>query len=141
LGTLFFNSYLHGLQKLNCYNRVFKSYLQVLELDLKLVTDWKIKFKYLKLGEIFLKIFGFFSSTSIVCGKHSNIIFLVNGICFIAKLIPQPLKNDIIFGDTFGVLFQVQMIWHKLLWKARGMLEMPMKKTKSFVCFEMLKEG
>ncbi len=32
-----------------------------------------------------------------------------------------------IFEDIFGVLFQVQMIWHKLLLKARGRLEMPMK--------------
>jgi hypothetical protein len=38
LGTLFLNSYLHGLQKLNCYNHVFKNYLQVLELDLKFVV-------------------------------------------------------------------------------------------------------
>jgi len=32
------------------------------------------------------------------------------------------------FGDTFGVLFQVQIIWHKLLLKVQGRLEMPMKK-------------
>jgi hypothetical protein len=29
---------------------------------------------------------------------------------FIVKIHPQPLKNDTIFGDTFGALFQVQMI-------------------------------
>jgi hypothetical protein len=44
------------------------------------------------------------------------------------------------FGDTFAVFFQVQMIWHKLLLKARRMLKMPMKKFKSFICFEMLGE-
>jgi hypothetical protein len=38
LGTLFLNSYLHELQKLNCYNHDFLYYLQVLELDLKFVT-------------------------------------------------------------------------------------------------------
>jgi hypothetical protein len=38
LGTLFFNSYLHGLQKLNCYNHVLKNYFQVLGLDLKFVV-------------------------------------------------------------------------------------------------------
>jgi hypothetical protein len=31
-------------------------------------------------------------------------------------------------GDTFKIFFLVQMIWHKLLWKARGMLKMPMRK-------------
>jgi hypothetical protein len=66
LGTLFFNLCLHGLQKLNCYNHVFLSYLQVLELDLKFVTVWKKKYKYLKVDEMFLQIFGFFSSTSIL---------------------------------------------------------------------------
>jgi len=65
-GTLFLNFCLHGLQKLNCYNHVFLSYLQVLELDFKFVTVWKIKFKYLKVGEIFLQVFGFFF-------KHLNI--------------------------------------------------------------------
>jgi len=43
------------------------------------------------------------------------------------------------FGDTFGVFFQVQMIWHKFLLKARR-LEMPMEKIK-IICFEMVKEG
>jgi hypothetical protein len=66
LGTLFFNPCLHGPQKLNCYNHVFLSYLQVLELNLKFVTIWKIKFKYLKVGEMFLQVFGFFF-------KHLNI--------------------------------------------------------------------
>ncbi len=43
--------------------------------------------------------------------------------------------------NTFGVFFQVQMMLHKLIWKARGRLKMPMKKIKSFICFEMLEEG
>jgi hypothetical protein len=38
LGTLFLNSCLHGLQKLNYCDHVFLNYLQVLELDLKFVT-------------------------------------------------------------------------------------------------------
>jgi hypothetical protein len=66
LGTLFPNSCLHGLQKLNYYDHVFLNYLQVLELDLKFVVVWKIKFKYLKVGEMFLEVFGFFF-------KHLNI--------------------------------------------------------------------
>jgi hypothetical protein len=44
-------------------------------------------------------------------------------------------------GDTFGVPFQVQMISHKLLLKARGRLKMPMKQKNKFICFEMLEEG
>jgi len=66
LSTLLFSSCLHGLQKLNYYNHVFLSYLQVLELDLKRVAIWKIKFKYLKIGEMFLQVFHFFF-------KHLNI--------------------------------------------------------------------
>jgi hypothetical protein len=38
LGTLFLNFCLHGLQKLNYYNHVFESYLQILGMDLKFVT-------------------------------------------------------------------------------------------------------
>jgi hypothetical protein len=38
LGTLFPNSCLYGIQKLNCYNHIFKNYLQVLELDIKFVV-------------------------------------------------------------------------------------------------------
>jgi hypothetical protein len=37
-GKLFFNSCFHGLQKLNYYNHVFLSYLQILELDLKFMA-------------------------------------------------------------------------------------------------------
>jgi hypothetical protein len=66
LGTLFLNFCLHGLQKLNCYNHVFKNYLQVLELDPKFMAVSKIKFKYLKVSEMFLRVFGFFF-------KHVNI--------------------------------------------------------------------
>jgi hypothetical protein len=40
-----------------------------------------------------------------------------------------------IFGYTFGVFFQVQMIWHKLPLKTRGKLNMPMKKIKIFHLF------
>jgi hypothetical protein len=65
MGT-FLNSCLHELQKLNYYNHVFLYYLQIFEFDLKFVVVWKIKFKYLKIGEMFLQVFGFFSCTSIL---------------------------------------------------------------------------
>jgi hypothetical protein len=38
LGTLFPNFCLHGLQKLNHYNFLFKNYLKIFELDLKFVA-------------------------------------------------------------------------------------------------------
>jgi hypothetical protein len=67
LGTLFLNSCLHEFQKLKInYNHVFLHYLQIFEFDLKFVTVSKIKFKYLKVGEIFLQVFGFFSCTIIL---------------------------------------------------------------------------
>jgi hypothetical protein len=56
LGTLFLNFCLHGLQKLNNY--VLLNYLQIFELDLKFVVIRKIKFKYLKVGEMFWQVFG-----------------------------------------------------------------------------------
>jgi hypothetical protein len=65
-GTLFPNSCLHGLQKLNCYIHVFKNYLQIFELDLKFMVVWKIKFKYLKINEIFLCVYIYISRTSIL---------------------------------------------------------------------------
>ncbi len=33
----------------------------------------------------------------------------------IAKIIPQPKKNDVIFMDAFAKTFQVQMIWYFFL--------------------------
>jgi len=60
---------------------------------------------------------------------------------FITKIIPNPLKNDIIVGDIVGVLFQIQMIWHNLFWEAKWRLKMLMKKNKSFIYFEMLEKG
>jgi hypothetical protein len=51
------------------------------------------------------------------------------------------MKIDIIVGDTFWVFFQVQMTWHKLFWKVKGRLEMPLKKKISFICFRMIEEG
>jgi hypothetical protein len=57
------------------------------------------------------------------------------------KIVPNFMKSDIIVGDTFGVFFEIKMIWHKLFWEARRRLKMPMKKTKGFICFEMLEEG
>jgi hypothetical protein len=124
LGTLFFNFCLHGLQKLNCCNHVFLKYLQVLELDLKFAAIWKIKFKYLKVAEMFLQIFGFFF-------KHLNIdfvniliyLFWLMEFVFITKIIPNLLKNEFIIGDIFGVFFQIQMMSHKLFWEAKGRLD------------------
>jgi hypothetical protein len=52
---------------------------------------WKIKFKYLKVGEMFLQVFGFFP-------KHFNIdvvniliyYFWLIEFVFIIKIIPNP---------------------------------------------------
>jgi hypothetical protein len=64
---------------------------------------------------MFLQVFSFFHS-------HFNIdvanilikFFWLMEFVFITKIIPNPLKVDIIVGDIFGLFFQVQMIWHKL---------------------------
>jgi hypothetical protein len=55
--TLFLNSCLHRLQKLNCYKHVFLNYLIGTWIGLKFVVVWKIKFKYLKVCESFLQIY------------------------------------------------------------------------------------
>jgi len=60
---------------------------------------------------------------------------------FITKISPNPMKTGVIVGDTFWVFFQVQMTWHKLFWKVKGRLEMPMKKNICFICFGMIDEG
>jgi hypothetical protein len=86
----------------------FLKHLQVLKLDLKFVIVKKIKFKYLKVGETFLQVF--FQAFQYWCGEHSHISFWLMKFVFITKIIPNPLKNDIIVGDTFEVFFQVQMI-------------------------------
>ncbi len=39
---------------------MYLNYLQIFELDLQFVVVWKINFKYLKLGEMFSQVFGFF---------------------------------------------------------------------------------
>jgi hypothetical protein len=36
--------------------------------------------------------------------------WLMEFIFFITKIIPNLMKSDIIVGDTFGVLFEVEMI-------------------------------
>jgi hypothetical protein len=70
------------------------------------VVVLKIKFKYLKACEIFLQVFELFL-------KHLNIdvvnIFWLMEFVSQLKSSPTP-KNDIIFRDIFGVLFQIQMI-------------------------------
>ncbi len=95
----------------------------------------------MKVGEIFLQVFGFFLHhlNIDVVNIVINVFWLIKFV-FITKIIPNPLKMGNIFGDIFGILFQVQMIRHKLLLKARGRLEMPMKKKK-IIYFEMLEEG
>jgi hypothetical protein len=80
--NLFFYFCLHRLQKLNWCNHGFFNYLQVFELDLKFVVVWKIKFKYLKVNEMFLQVFGFLQALQYWCGEHSNVYFLVNQVCF-----------------------------------------------------------
>jgi hypothetical protein len=51
------------------------------------------------------------------------------------------MKSGIIVGDTFGLVFQVQMTWHKLFWKVKGRLEMPMMKIIGCIWIEMIEEG
>jgi hypothetical protein len=46
LGTLFLNSCLCELQKLNCCNHVFLKYLQVFQLNLKFVVALLKTFRY-----------------------------------------------------------------------------------------------
>jgi len=118
LGILFLNFCLHGLQKLNCCNHVFLNYLQPFELDLKFVALWIIKFKYLKVGELFSQVFGcFFMHLNIDVVNILILVFWSMEFVFIIKIIPNDVivKNDVIVGDIFGVLFQIQMIWHKIL--------------------------
>ncbi len=67
---------LYELQELNCYKHVFKNYLQVFEVQLKFEVIWKIKFKYLKIGEMFLqdKLFDILKKVFWYwCGEHFNI--------------------------------------------------------------------
>jgi len=48
---------------------------------------------------------------------------------FIIEFIPNFLNTNIIFENIFGVLFQVQIIWYKVFWKVKWMLESTMKKN------------
>jgi hypothetical protein len=136
---VYFNSCLHELQKLNCYNHVFLIYFQLLELDLKFVEISGKKLKYLKVGVIFLQmyIYIFFKHFNIDVVNILILFFWLVDIFFITKIIPNHWKNDLIVG----VFSQIQMIWHKLLWEAKGRLGMPMKKNPIFNFFEMLEEG
>ncbi len=141
-GILILNSCLHGFQKLNCYNHVFKNYLQVFELDQKFVTIWKIKLKYLKTSEIFLWVFFFFFFL-----KHLNIdvvnilvFFLVSGMCFIAYIIPN-LKKWHNFWRYFWGIFSSPNDMTQIVSKSLKDTRDACGKKKSFVCFEMLEEG
>jgi hypothetical protein len=49
-------------------------------------------------------------------------------IFFITKIIFNLPKSDIIVGDTFGVLFQVQKYDTIFFWKARERIEILMEK-------------
>ncbi len=83
--------------------------MQVFELQLKFVVIWNIRFKYLKIGEMFLqdKLFGILKKTfQYWCGEHFNIYFLVNGIFFHNENHPQLLKNDVIIGNFFKYFFK-----------------------------------
>jgi hypothetical protein len=85
----------------------------------------------------FCKYLVFFQAPQYWCYEHSNNCFWLMEFVFIIKSMPNLLKIDIIVGDTFGIFFQVQMIWHKLFWEAKGRLKMHMKKTKHYykMCF------
>ncbi len=50
----------------------------------------------------FASIWFFFKHPNVWCGEHSNMIFLVNGVCFHNENHPQPFESDIIVGDTFS---------------------------------------
>jgi hypothetical protein len=106
LGVLFLNFCLHELQKLNFYNHGFLHYLQVLELDLEFVVAWKMKFKYLKVCEIFWKYLAFFPTPQYWCGELSNISFLVNEFFFIIKIIPNLWKMTKLLGILLGYFFK-----------------------------------
>ncbi len=76
------------------------------------------------------------------CGEHSNIIFLVNGtFLFITKITPNPMKNDIIVGNTFGVLFEVEIIWHKIVSTSYKEVKDANEENQRFHCFEMLEKS
>jgi hypothetical protein len=83
-GTLFLNSCLHELQKLNCYNHVSLHYLQVLELiEPKICGNLKNKVQVLEnRWKVFANIWFCFHAPQYWCGEHSNLMFLVNEVCF-----------------------------------------------------------
>jgi len=105
------------------------------------LTIWEINFKSMKVHEIFFNIY--FFSPQYWCGEKLY-IYIVNGIFFHIEIHPQPSKTNMIFGDTFGVFFQVQMtffctiVFEKL---TRGRLKALMGKSRSSIWFEMLNEG
>jgi hypothetical protein len=128
---------LHELQKINCYTHVFLHYLQVLELVGLGCGSLKNKVQVLESRwNVFASIWVFFMHFDIDMVNIPILFFWLTIFFFITKIIPQPLKNDKIIGEyTFGVLFQVQMVWHKLLWEARRRLSRcPWRRLKvSFV--------
>jgi len=63
----------------------------------------------LKVGEMLLQVFGFFSNTSILMWLTYIYIWLTEFV-FVTKIIPNPKKMGDTFGDIFGILFQVQII-------------------------------
>jgi hypothetical protein len=82
LGTLFLNSCLHELQKLNCYNHVFLKVFSSIGIEPKICSSF---FKSLGLKNkwyVFANIWFFLQAPQYWCGEHSNTIFLINGDFF-----------------------------------------------------------
>ncbi len=135
MGTFIINSCLHKLQKLYCYNHIFLHYLQVLELDLKFVTIWKIKIKHLKVCEMFLQVYGFFfmQLTIDMVNIPIYILWLIKFV-FITKMIPNSWKITKLLGTLLGYFFKSKWYDTNCLEKLKGRLKMFIKKLKvSFV--------
>ncbi len=106
------------------------------------LTIWKVSLNTWK----YMNFFGnnFFFSPQYWCGEHFNVHIICQWNIFHIEIHPQPPKTNIVFWDTFGLLFQVQMtilctiVFEKL---TRRKLQVSMRKSKSSIWFEMLKEG
>jgi len=58
----------------------------------------------------------------------------------IAKIILDPLTNDVILGIFLGYFLESKS-YDNCFGDAKGRLEMPMKKARGSNCFDILKEG
>ncbi len=73
---------MHGLQKLNCYNYVFKLRANTW-IEQKICGSLKNKIQVLESKwNVFANIWYSFQALQYWCGEHSNISVLVNGVCF-----------------------------------------------------------